>query len=98
MIIQRGKNKYCYRSLDGGKKEYLGLITTPASQAFLAAQQQKEVENVNNKKIRTERDAALQEGKCLLDLLNLIGRTSALLHGYYIRKTEIRRINNGCTY
>jgi hypothetical protein len=97
MIIQRGKNSYCYRSRKDGKKEYLGKVSTPIALTFLVAQQQKVVEKAQRNKIRAERDATLQEARYLLDLLNIIWRTYVLLQGYYRRKSELRRIPNDYT-
>jgi len=90
MIIQRGKNSYCYRSLQDGKKEYVGKITTSTARAFLAAQKQKKVEEAQRNKMRTERDGTRQAGEHLANFLHLVGRTHVLLHGWYTRKSELR--------
>ena len=97
MVIKKGNQIYAYKTIREGdktKKIYLGKILSPKSQAFLEEQKSKETAREARKQLNTDREAILQEADRVSDMVSLLVRLSVLLHGYYFRRSEIRKIRS----
>jgi len=91
MIIQKGRNRYCYKSIriDGKPKSiYLGKASSPKARAYTKRKEEKA--QLRNREQELER--LNQEVERALKIIKLTERAYILLAGLYQRKSEIRKL------
>src|SRR6266446_2586822 len=94
MIIQKGRSTYCYQSVrvDGKPKSiYLGASSSPQAKAYEQSKEEKK-----QQRNREEELARLhQELENALKIIKITERAYLLLAGFYERKSEIRKLQEG---
>ena len=95
MIVQHGNQQYVYKTVREGEKTrkiYIGRISSPQAQEFLQTAAQKEVEQETRKRITSQREKMTEQVENASDMTSLIVRLGLILHGHYVRRSEIRKI------
>ena len=91
MIIQKGRNRYCYQSvrIDGKPKSiYLGKSSSPKARSYTKRKEEKK----QHRNREQELERLNQEVDRALNVIKLMERTHLLLAGLYQRKSEIRKL------
>ncbi len=95
MVIQRGGQRYVYRSLrvgDKARKVYIGKISSQQATAYLEEQHRNEIDREERARVTSERDAMIDNVNQVQSIARLMVRLGLLLNGHYLRRSEIRRM------
>lgn len=97
MLVQRGKKLYGYKTFRRGEKvykEYLGDISSQASQDYIKEQEHKKQIKNKRKIIQNEMNKLISVSDEFHSIADIMMRYFLVEYNYYLRKSEIRRIRN----
>ncbi len=95
MIIQRGGTKFVYQTMrEKGrvKKIYIGKLSSQAAKDFMDEQDRKEARKAEKKKLNADIDATVEGIEDFSHMTSLLIRMTLLMNGYYLRKSEYRKV------
>jgi hypothetical protein len=91
MIVERGKNSYCYVTKRVNGKPvttYIGKTTSPQARAYLARKEEKALQQHREQEV-SQLQRVVDHA---MSALQIMVRAHLLLAGYYERKSEIRQL------
>ena len=95
MVVQRGGQRYVYKSVRVGnkiKKVYLGKVSSQQATAYLEEQHRTKVDREERTRVTSERDSMTENVNQVQTIIGLMIRLGLLLNGHYLRRSEIRKM------